>query len=163
MKPPNIKWFIEDQAFSLSYDLAPPPLPIFCQYALPASCRKTEKQSQLVDGRVSGRGTKEPIVRQRDRLVLYKSFNTLCVDSFIRPETPSAARHKALILDRCRAFDLFASVDAHLCSIPCYRRWMPSPRYVCVRWGWCGSGCCARSCCATRWRDSSVPPVDIHS
>jgi hypothetical protein len=25
---------------------------------------------------------------------------------------------KALILDRCRAFDLFASVDAHLCPPP---------------------------------------------
>ncbi len=27
-------------------------------------------------------------------------------------------RGGALILDRCRAFDLFASVDAHLCSMP---------------------------------------------
>jgi hypothetical protein len=27
-------------------------------------------------------------------------------------------RGGALILDRCRAFDLFASVDAHLCSLP---------------------------------------------
>jgi hypothetical protein len=27
-------------------------------------------------------------------------------------------RGGALILDRCRAFDLFASVDAHLCYLP---------------------------------------------
>jgi hypothetical protein len=36
---------------------------------------------------------------------------TLCIH-----KSGGRGRVGALILDRCRAFDLFASVDAHLCS-----------------------------------------------
>ncbi len=50
--PEKIEWFIEDQAFSGSFDLTPPPTP-------PPSIRRhmhkeTEKDRQLSDGR--GRG-----------------------------------------------------------------------------------------------------------
>ncbi len=52
----SIEWIIEDQAFSPSYDLAPPQPPSTLAVFLP------------VDGQ---------IIRRRKRLVLYKSFNTL--------------------------------------------------------------------------------------
>ncbi len=72
-------WFIEGQAFSLSYDLVPPPPP-------PSKLDrrhiwKTEKERQLADGR-GARGRKGwgrcQIIRRRESLVLFKSFNTLC-------------------------------------------------------------------------------------
>ncbi len=52
-----IEWFIEDQAFSPSYGLTPPPPPPFP--ARPAIHSKTEKERQLItDGRggAGGRG-----------------------------------------------------------------------------------------------------------
>ncbi len=60
LAPESIEWFIEDQGFSPSYDLAPPP-PSPPSLPRPATHRKTEKERQLADG---GGG-------------IYKSFNTL--------------------------------------------------------------------------------------
>ncbi len=45
--PESIEWFIEDQAFSSSYDLAPPPPPLSRQKDRPATHMSTEKDSQL--------------------------------------------------------------------------------------------------------------------
>ncbi len=44
----------------------------------------------------------------------------------------------ALILDRCRAFDLFESVDAHLCSKPywCPPVWVTLTILVAICWRW---------------------------
>jgi hypothetical protein len=73
----SILWYIEDQAFSPSYYLAPrPPLPplqsacclsfsVFLCVAFRAYCRER------------GKGGRSQIIRQRESLILYKSFNTL--------------------------------------------------------------------------------------
>ncbi len=45
----SIEWFIEDQAFSLSSDLAPPPPPPISKLYRPH--RKTEKGDKIADGR----------------------------------------------------------------------------------------------------------------
>ncbi len=46
--PESIERFIEDQAFSPFFDLAPP---LFRQHVRPAANRKTEKERQLADER----------------------------------------------------------------------------------------------------------------
>jgi hypothetical protein len=76
----SIECFLEDQAFSPSFDLAPPPpLSSFSrQLARPA----THEERQLATGREWGSLGDGQIIR-RESLVLYKSFNTL-----------SAARNK---------------------------------------------------------------------
>ncbi len=73
----SIEWSKEGQAFSLSYDLAPPPLPP--PFARPVIHRKTKKERQLAHER--GRGRSQ-IIREREHLVLYKSFNSLWDDAF---------------------------------------------------------------------------------
>ncbi len=83
-----IEWFIEDEAFSPSYYLPPPSLPYWMVYRgpgflsddmaspLPLSKRETKKERQLTDGRGGRRGWgRRQIIRRRESLVLYKSFN----------------------------------------------------------------------------------------
>jgi hypothetical protein len=72
----SIELFIEDQAFSLSYDLAPSPPP-------PTAVSKLSLSFSVFPGRAyrGGRGEgvgRSQIIRRRGSLVLYKSFNTLC-------------------------------------------------------------------------------------
>ncbi len=53
----SAEWFIENQAFSPSYDVAPPPPPpshLSHKEARLATYRKTEKEKQLADGRGEG-------------------------------------------------------------------------------------------------------------
>ncbi len=78
VKPENIEWFIENQAFSRSFDLAPPhPLPPFpvsklsLFLTLPVYC-----PSSLLMGEGFGRSQ---IIRPLVGLFLYKSFNTIWV------------------------------------------------------------------------------------
>jgi hypothetical protein len=66
--------YIEDQAFSPSYNLAPCPLP---PQARLGTYRKTEKDRQLAEWRTGGGGGSQIIIRQ-ESLVLYKTLNTLC-------------------------------------------------------------------------------------
>ncbi len=66
---------IEEQAFSLSNDLAPPPSPPPSPVCKRQSGR-LRKERQLADGREWGRGQ---IIRWRESLILYKSLNTLCL------------------------------------------------------------------------------------
>jgi hypothetical protein len=51
LQPESIEGFIDDQAFSTLYDLArrPPPY-LSCQYARPATHRKSEKRDNLPTG-----------------------------------------------------------------------------------------------------------------
>ncbi len=73
----SIEWFIEHQAFSPSYDWASPPPSWTCD-----TCRKTEKEKHLADGRW-GRGWRSQIIRRRESLVMCKSFHTLCLSLII--------------------------------------------------------------------------------
>jgi hypothetical protein len=73
--PESSEWFIEDQAFSPSYDLAPflPPSPdnkLSLFLSIPA-CRRSSVFS-------TGEGMRSQIIRRRESLVLCKSFSTLC-------------------------------------------------------------------------------------
>ncbi len=77
----SIEWFIEGQAFSLSYDFAPrpPPAPSPVSKLDPATHRKTEKERQLADRREGEGGrARSRIIWTQKSLVLFKSFNTLC-------------------------------------------------------------------------------------
>ena len=70
----SIEWFISCQAFSLSYDLVPPPRLV--------THRKTEKERQLAGerlGKWGGQGA-ESYNRKKESPALYKSFNTLCTE-----------------------------------------------------------------------------------
>ncbi len=69
----SIECFLEDQAFSPSYDSVPPP-----PFHRPAAThRKSEKERRLADRR-GGRGwVRSRVIRSQKSLVLYKSFNTL--------------------------------------------------------------------------------------
>ncbi len=83
VKPESIQWFIEDQAFSRSYDfdLAPsqPSSPLSHQQVVSLSHSSCASPVELTDGR-GGRGWwRSQIIRPRESLVLYKSFNTLWV------------------------------------------------------------------------------------
>jgi hypothetical protein len=69
----SIQWFIEDQAFSRSYDLASPLSP-----ARPTTHRKTEKERQFVGWEGVRGWTRSEIKRRQEGLALYKSFNALC-------------------------------------------------------------------------------------
>ncbi len=73
----NVNWFIDDQAFLLSYDLALPtilPLPPVSQLSLSLPlCRR----SSLLRGEPGEGEGGEPDHRRQDSLVLYKKFNTL--------------------------------------------------------------------------------------
>ncbi len=77
--PESIERFIEDQPLSLSYDLAPPhPLsPLSRQQVLSLCQSSCVSPVELTNRRVGGGGVCK-IIRVRESLVLYKSFNTLC-------------------------------------------------------------------------------------
>jgi hypothetical protein len=72
--PESSKLFTVDQAFWLSYDLAPSPPP--SPSPVRRVVRKTEKERQLAD-RIGGRSQ---IIRWRGSLVLYKSLNIFWVN-----------------------------------------------------------------------------------
>jgi hypothetical protein len=74
--PEIIEGFIEDQAFTPSQDLAPPtpPSPLSSVSSTGDTLRK--RYNLLTEEGVRGLGRSQ-IIRRRDSLVLYKSFNTL--------------------------------------------------------------------------------------
>ncbi len=78
--PESIEWFLKDQAFSSSYDLAPPPS------SPPSPIRKIDRrhsedwESEPTCSRGKGEGCgRSQIVRGRESMVLYKSFSNLCI------------------------------------------------------------------------------------
>ncbi len=77
----SIEWFIDDQAFFPTYVLAPSPPP---SRRPPASCLSLSVflgvAGQAYWGRREDGGGGSQIVRRRESLVLYKSFNTLCTN-----------------------------------------------------------------------------------
>ncbi len=80
-RPESIESFIEDQASPPSYDFAHSPLQppsLSRQKVRPATHRKTETDKKLAGWRDGGGGWgRSQIIRRRESLVLYKSFNTL--------------------------------------------------------------------------------------
>ncbi len=74
-RPENIEWFIESQAFSRSYYLAPRPPPP----SSPVSKldRRHTRRLRKRDNVAGGGWRKSSIIRPQESLVLYKSFNTL--------------------------------------------------------------------------------------
>jgi hypothetical protein len=77
-KPEGIQWFIEEQAYSPSYDLAahPPPPTSPVSKLDGRYTGRLRKEDNLMTGK-RGRGCgRSQIVRRRESLVLYKSFNT---------------------------------------------------------------------------------------
>jgi hypothetical protein len=63
LAPESIEWFIEEQAFSLLYDLS-------------LYTERLRKIKNLLTGWGSGWGRSQ-FIHRRESLVLYKSFNTL--------------------------------------------------------------------------------------
>ena len=79
----SLKWFIEDQASSLAYDLAPPPPPSPRAPVSKLDRWHTERLRKR-DNSLTGRGwewrrKRRKIIRRRESLVLHKLFNTLWV------------------------------------------------------------------------------------
>jgi hypothetical protein len=78
--PESIKWFIEDQAFSPSFDFAPPPTP-FLPLPSVSSTGDTqedwERETSWRERGAEGVGGRSQTMRRRESQVLYKSFNTL--------------------------------------------------------------------------------------
>ncbi len=73
--PENIEWFIEGQAFSRRYDLAPRPPP-----PPPPVSNLDRRLRQPADGWGGGMGwVRSQIIRSQESLGHYKSFNTLCL------------------------------------------------------------------------------------
>ncbi len=108
-KPESIKWFIAGQSFSLSYDLTPTPPPPFrpsCQQAQPTKQRKTEKERQHGGGRGEVWGRRQ-IIRSQESLVLYNSFNTLCLRN-LEKKSNTVREHSWLLsaLDRQKLWAL---------------------------------------------------------
>jgi hypothetical protein len=82
LKAESIERFVEDQAFSPSCDLAPSPTPSPHVSKLSLFLSSCVSPVELIDGRKRGEGLgEEPnqIIRRRESLVLFKSFNTLWV------------------------------------------------------------------------------------
>ncbi len=79
--PESFEWFIESQAFSRSYDSAPrPPPPHFPVSNWVSSTGDTQEDWERETNcwRERGRGWgRSQIIRRRESLILYKSFNTL--------------------------------------------------------------------------------------
>ncbi len=74
----SIKWFLENQAFSPSYDLAPsPPSHPFRQQVVSLYQSSGVSPVQLTEGRGRRGCGRSQIIRWRESLVLYKSFNAL--------------------------------------------------------------------------------------
>jgi hypothetical protein len=67
--PDSIELFIEDQAFSPSYDLAPPPPPLYRR-----KLNRQHKERHLADGRWGGGESvgRSQILQRQEGLVLYK-------------------------------------------------------------------------------------------
>ncbi len=77
----SIELFIEVQEFSPTYDLAPtsPPSPLLSrQQVVSLSQSFLVSQVELTNGRGGRVWGRSHIIRRRESLVLYKSFNTLC-------------------------------------------------------------------------------------
>ncbi len=73
----RIEWFEEDWAFSRSYELAPPPPPLASVNSTGDTQEDWEKRETTFwwEGRRKRWGRSQ-IIRRRESLVLYKSFNT---------------------------------------------------------------------------------------
>jgi hypothetical protein len=74
-----MEWFREDQAFSPSYDLAPPPLSrtsLACKTFSGDTQEDQERETVELWGKTNHATTKS--------VVLYKSFHTLCL--FVRKD-----------------------------------------------------------------------------
>jgi hypothetical protein len=81
----SMEWFLEDQAFSRSYDLAPPPspppTPSLVSMFLFLSFRVCRRPSLLTGEGWRG-WRRSQIIRRRENLVFYKSFKTEYVDRY---------------------------------------------------------------------------------
>jgi hypothetical protein len=75
-EPESIGCFIEDQAFSPPYDLAPPQPPFSRQQVVSLTQSSCVSLVQLTDRRGCG-GVRSQILRRRESQALYKSFNTV--------------------------------------------------------------------------------------
>ncbi len=77
--PESIKWFTENQAFWLSYDLVPPPPhpPLSRHEVVSLSQSSCLSPVQLTDRRGVRRRGRSQIIWRRESLALYKSLNTL--------------------------------------------------------------------------------------
>ncbi len=110
----SIKWFIEDQVFSLSYDLAPPPTPppspiskLTLFLSLPV-CRQT---SLLVMRGVRRGWGRSQIIQPWDSLVLYKSFSTHCPHRCMNNLQIHAAYYHMSIIWISRALRRVLTID----------------------------------------------------
>ncbi len=82
--PESIEWFIEDQAFLRSYDLAPQPSPsppLQSESCLSFSVVLRVAGRAYADGRGGGQGAKSK--QPQESLVLYKLFDTLWASSCV--------------------------------------------------------------------------------
>ncbi len=81
ISPESTEWFMEDKAFSSSYNLAPPPpLPFSRQWARRATHKKTEKERQCAGG--SGRGGDGGGTKSKDRKNVWSSINHALLYAF---------------------------------------------------------------------------------
>ncbi len=80
-KAESMEWPIEGQAFSRSYDSARPPTPfrLLSQQATYSTRRLRKRDNLLTVERGRGRA-RSRIIRPKESLVLYKSFNTPWVE-----------------------------------------------------------------------------------
>jgi hypothetical protein len=74
----ELELFIEDQAFSPSYDWLPSPPP-FSKLVDRRHTGKRRKRDNLLTGEGGEGGKRSQIIRRQESLVRYESFNTLCL------------------------------------------------------------------------------------
>jgi hypothetical protein len=76
--PDSVEWFVEDQAFLPSHDLAPPPpLPHFVMHQVVSLSQSSCLSPVELTDRGVGWGRSQ-IIWQRESQVLFKSFRALC-------------------------------------------------------------------------------------
>ncbi len=84
-KSKSIEWFIEDQAFTPSYGLAPPPPhptpSLVSKFDRPHTGR-LRKRDNLLTGERGKEWGRSQIIRERENLALNKSFNTSWLKAF---------------------------------------------------------------------------------
>jgi hypothetical protein len=82
----NIEWFVEDKAFSPSYELYPPhPLPYPVSTLSLFLSLPVRRRSSLLTGGGGGAGGRSQIIRRRESLVLYNHL-VLSVSSSVPPQ-----------------------------------------------------------------------------
>ncbi len=115
----GIEWFIEDQAFPPSYDLAPP-MPAKC-YPTLSSVSSTGhrtgrlRKRQLADGRRREEVAMKPTIWRRESLVLYKLFHTLWPIAWNFERVYLAYFYRRIITVVTMNFDTFTVL--YLCCI----------------------------------------------